>query len=134
MAYIKINPSPTLTSSERADEINRELQRISRPQPLPNEYSEFRFQKLLHPTSGDACLCYELTDSIPVNTDVDVTALKALLAQETTEEELNQLEAYLLTLVGESVVFDTIVPSTVTKYTKAELELEGWFDYPDINF
>lgn len=134
MVYIKINPSPTLTSEQRADEINRELQKISRPNPVKNEITEFRFRKLLHPTTGDACLSFEATDSIPVNSQVDVTKLKNLMLQEASAQELAQLEMYLKTLIGKRVVFNQIVPQSVTRYTQQELELEGWFTYPDINF
>lgn len=133
MVYIKINPSPTLTSPERADEINREVQRISRPNPLPNEVTEFRFQKLIHPTNGEACLCYGLTDNIPVNSELDVTKLKNLMLQDATQQELDNLELYLTSLIGDRVVFNNIVPSSVTKYSKQDLEILGWFDYPNIN-
>jgi hypothetical protein len=126
MKYI-IVADKAKTSAERTMDINRELFRISRPNPDPEDVSVYLLTMITHPSNGKMALGFESTTSIPVSSSVDVTDLRGMLSEDATEVELDGLEGYLYSKIGSKVNFETIIPSAIVILTYDDLDQAGWF-------
>ena len=112
MNYIVISNEVDGTSAERAENINRELYKISRPANDPNDGTLYMFGTY-EDGLGNVAIGYEDTDKIPVHELADVTPLKQTLIYSASETELNNLEAYLLSKKGSFIYFKDIIPSSI---------------------
>ena len=135
MQYIKIVPQLGMTSAQRAEAISYELWAISMPPAVrdPNNVSLYLFGWMSRPDGGDPAYLPEIVDTallvdpdytIVVNPENNLTALIALFP-ELSQEEKDALAAYIES--QQSFPFKNIVPSTVTLFTKEEMEASGWF-------
>ena len=112
MNYIVIQEKQNSTSKARAELINRELYKISRPVGEAGDGTLYMFSTYENEL-GEVALGYEDTDTIPVNALADVTPLKDALKDDANGTELNQLEAYLLSKKGSFIYFKDIIPSSI---------------------
>lgn len=126
MRYIIISGEDSIT---RGEAINKELYRISRPNPDPEYDSENFLSSYIH--EGKMALGFEDSDFLPVSELVNVDTLKTLLSQEVDSNELNNLEAFVRGKKGDKIYFVDIIPRSVNIYTREELETFGWF--PDVD-
>lgn len=124
MRYIIIEHR-TETSHIRAEKINRELYKISRPNWSPDDVTKYFLP--CYQNADYSCFQFEDTDFLPVHADLDITALKTLLSEDADTNELNNLEAYVKGKKGDKIFFKDIIPSLITIYTRAEMEALGWF-------
>jgi hypothetical protein len=124
MKYIIID-SLGLGSYPRAELLNRELYRISRP--FPNPEDETKYLLSMYKNGDLGCLAFDDNSRIDVSDNMDVKDLKLLLSTDVSEEEKNALEQFLISKIGSFILFEQIVPSTITKYTKEQMQEMGWF-------
>lgn len=111
-------------SHTRAEQINRELYKISRPNWSTEDVSKYFLS--VHKNNDLSAFEYSDTDYLPVNNEVDVTTLKNLLSEDATQQELDGLEMYLTSLIGSVVYFKDIIPSGIAKYTEQEMINLNW--------
>lgn len=125
MRYIIIE-TQTDSSEVRAHNINRELYKISRPTWTEQDVTKYFLP--MFQNGVDWCFGFEDTDFLPVNNNANVTTLKNLLSEDATEQEREMLGAYIESQKGGTILFKDIIPSTINKYTKEEMQSLGWFN------
>lgn len=123
MRYIII-AHRTQDSITRGTGINRELYKISRPNPSPNDVTKFFLPSYVN--GSQMALGFEDTDYLPVSNELDVTTLKNILSEDATQQELEGLEMYLTSLIGGVVYFKDIIPSGIVRYTEQEMIDLNW--------
>ncbi len=132
VVYLPVEPIIGLTSSERADALDKEVWRLIRPASVQSSYdTQYLYARMVHPTTGQVALLGDTTDVLPVNPDVDLTALLALLP-EVPQEEKDMLSLYIDANRGGTVVFGNLIPSTATQLTTSEADAAGWIPNGDI--
>jgi hypothetical protein len=120
------------TAKERADGISEELHNIVRPTDVKpvTERGKFRFARLTHPTTGEACLHGADTDTqLLVNGSVNLAKL-LLYFDKVPAAEKKALADYIGANKGNHIPFGNIMPSTAVLITDAELDIKGWFPDP----
>ena len=115
----------SLTSTERATEISRELFNISRPTSVRGEedVTSHLFGWVTHPTDGSCVMNADLDYVITVHQDNDLNNLIGLFSDLPTEES-EALEAYIDS--EDSFPFMNILPSTLTILTEEEFGVAGY--------
>jgi len=132
VVYLPVEPQNGLTSSDRADALDKEVWRLVRPASVQSsDDTKFLYARMVHPTTGQVALLGETTDELPVHPDVDLTTLLALLP-EVSQQEKDMLTFYIDANLGKTVLFGNLIPSSSTQLTIQEADAAGWIPNDDI--
>lgn len=125
--YLPVVPRLGLTSQQRGEAISRELFNLTLPRHLRDDkQSSAMLLPMIENESnpGEWALYADTELAIPVHPERDVTALVSLFPQ-LSETERSQLTYYIST--SSSVTFGNLLPSDATVWTRAQVEVLGWF-------
>jgi len=126
VVYLPVEPQNGLTSSDRADALDKEVWRLVRPASVQlADDTQYLYARMIHPTTGQVALLAETTDVLPVHPDVDLTDLLALLP-EVSQAEKDMLSFYIDANRGQTVLFGNLIPSSSTQLTTEEADAAGW--------
>jgi len=132
VVYLPVEHQNGLTSSDRADALDKEVWRLVRPASVQSsDDTKFLYPRMVHPTTGQVALLGETTDELPVHPDVDLTTLLALLP-EVSQQEKDMLTFYIDANRGKTVLFGNLIPSSSTQLTIEEADAAGWIPNDDI--
>jgi hypothetical protein len=124
--YIIVSPEGALSSSQRAEQISRELYCLTAPLATQEPYQSAGkvFGVVEHPDTVQFALQVHSDYNIPVNALATLEPLIALLP-EMTEVEEGQLAAQVFN--SQSFLFGDAIPSAITVSTQEEMTALGWF-------
>lgn len=131
MNYIIIPSTHTMTSGERTRAFSRGLYSLGRPNPAPDDVTEYMFGFVTHPTTGETAMECDLDTEVRIDQDADTSQLVALFGETEHVEEVARLASLIEANRGGSVTFAQLVPSFVTVRTRDELDADGWFPTPE---
>ena len=125
--YIIVSPEGALSSSQRAEQISRELYCLTAPLATQEPYQSTGkvFGVVAHPDAVQFALQVDSTYNIPVNSPATLEPLFALLSPEMTATEEGQLSAQVFN--SQSFLFADAIPSAITVSTQEEMTALGWF-------
>lgn len=133
MNYIKVPKSNTHTAKERTIEFSRQLYKLTRPHPDPNDVTEFLFGFIENHELEEAALECDPDALIYISPNADPSNLITLL-EPTNEQSLEM--AQILNMIeqakGNTISFGQLIPSWINLKTKEDLELEGWPAFPAV--
>lgn len=129
MAYVYL-PVESLngeSSAKRACDINREVWNLTRPNSVQSQddISEYYFATYYNPTVDEWAIFADRDEQVKIHPDVDLTVLLSILPG-VSQQEKDQLKAYVYANKGGSVPFWTLIPSSSRQLTEQEAEAEGY--------
>jgi hypothetical protein len=129
MAYVYL-PVESLngeSSAKRTCDINREVWSLSRPDSVKSQddVSEYYFATCYNPTTDEWAIVADMDEQVKIHPDVDLTTLLSILPG-VSQEEKDQLSAYVNANRGGSVPFWTLIPSSSRQVTEQDAQIEGW--------
>ena len=129
MAYVYL-PVEALNgenSAKRTCDINREVWSLTRPDSVKaqDEITEYYFATIYNPTTDEWAIFADKDELIRIHPDIDLTKLLSILPG-VSQEEKDQLSAYVVSNRGGSIPFYTLIPSSSRQLTEQEAIAEGW--------
>ncbi len=132
MPYLLANPS-------YAEQLNRSIMRLLRPEHLRNEkYTDLYCTMVTHPTTGYMALVLPETQTVPIHIEASGDELKALMSIFVNDGAVPQAEADALSdaltvLGGQKVRIVDFVPGSWGPFilTKEQMDADGWFPEQD---
>ena len=128
MPYVLVNPA-------HAEQLNRSLMRLLRPEHLRSGYvTDLYCPTVTHPDTGYMALNLPDTETVPIHIEAQGEELAAMLQVfvddgAITQEEMEGITTTLSGLRGESVAIVDFIPASWQEFvlTRAEMEADGWF-------
>ena len=129
MAYVYL-PVEALNgenSAKRTCDINREVWSLTRPDSVKEqgEVTEYYFATSYNPTTDEWAIVADSNELVRIHPDINLTVLLSVLPN-VSQEEKDQLVAYINANRGGSVPFYTMIPSSSIQLTTEEAIAQGW--------
>lgn len=138
MNYILISTVGQSSSEQRANQFTRELYKISRPNPDPQDVTTSWFGVVKHPVTGQCAL--EVPDlngeETYVSPQVNLNRLRSLLNPSLADPgEVDNIVAEVNLRKGSRIKFFDLLPTYAKDNirTREELEADGWFPNIQVN-
>ena len=123
-----------------ADEFNRSLMRLLRPEHLRDNYTtEFYCGKIVHPTNGYAAMVMPENETVPIHIEAADDELDDLLNifvadAALTQDEADTIKQQVIDSKGQSISILDLIPPSWSSYvvTFEQMDANGWFPQEEI--
>jgi hypothetical protein len=130
MKYIPVK------SEIEAKELSKRLYRLSRPNPHPDDVTQFLIGWVIHPDTGAVMM--EVPDDLdlPISTDCDSKVLSALFPPIVSALSVAVAETKIAGSKGKRVLLADILPTfwSEKQQTEEQMGADGWFGEQAVEF
>lgn len=115
------------TAAQKAELISREMYKMSRPNPHPEDVTLYLFPWYIHPNTMLAAIYIDDEYNLPIATNSNQTMLLNIFGLVATQAEIDALNDKINNSKGDIVQIKDVLPQNITKLTEENLINMGFF-------
>lgn len=124
--YTLLQSDTNKTAAQKAEEISREMFKVSRPVSNARDISQYMFAWEVHPNGTMAALEIDDDQDLPVHVQAKLDKLLSYFDKVATKEEKDTLTEAITGKAGELAKVADLLPTKIPKFTKKDLVNMGF--------
>jgi hypothetical protein len=115
------------TAAQKAEMISREMYKMSRPNPHPDDVTLYLFGWVEHPVGNMAALEIDEDLDLPISPQANQTALMQMFSKAANPQAVAELNKKIDENKGKKVKVKDVLPANLWKFSESELKEMGFF-------